>query len=352
MVPPFFSGQCGPTVKSLLTGGELFLFKATCVAALLSFLSCRLFVAAGVYGTALIHIEGAFEESSSVQLFFFSSTLLSCPYLHLSVNLCLVFFLFFSLCLCLCLFPPLKKSTFVFRYSISVFFHLHYTCLLRCSPPSFFSSSHTTLLSHKPFLCLSLGFFLFCRLKLLCASIKSLIRCNSHLFHNLCLHVVLFSVFLHSFFAIKSRPPTFFFYNFQTFRWGPFCIFVIYSYHLLVNSSLKCRNNLFMLVLNLTPILLFCFTLPYPASSSFFVFDMFCRIWASYYISCLPPFSLHPTCLFPVCIFLTLSSPLLFIWHPSLLPLLLFCTHFHLTYIYVYTLDLFYFPPLFFSHPS
>lgn len=36
---------------------------------LLSFLPCGLFVAAQVHGTALIHIEGAFEESSSVQLF-------------------------------------------------------------------------------------------------------------------------------------------------------------------------------------------------------------------------------------------------------------------------------------------
>lgn len=59
---------------------------------------------------------------------------------------------------------------------------------------------------------------------------------------------------------------------------------MIYAYHLLVNSSLKCRNNLFMLILNLTPILLFCFTLPCPASSAFFL-RLICSVASGHLIT-------------------------------------------------------------------
>lgn len=53
-------------LQGLLTE-ELFLFNTTCIASLsLPLLSSWLFVAAGVGATALIHIEGAFEESTSV----------------------------------------------------------------------------------------------------------------------------------------------------------------------------------------------------------------------------------------------------------------------------------------------
>lgn len=170
VVPPCLRAAWTYCKKGLLTGGELFLFKATCVAALLSILSCRLFVAAGVYGTALIHIEGPFEESSSMQLFFFSSTLLSCPYLHLSVNLCLVFFSSFSLSVSASVCSPhWKKSTFAFRYSISVFSTSITPAYSDAPPPLLFCSlfSHNFLLSHKPFPCLSLGFFFVLQIKTL-----------------------------------------------------------------------------------------------------------------------------------------------------------------------------------------
>lgn len=69
---------------------------------------------------------------------------------------------------------------------------------------------------------------------------------------------------------------------------------------------------------------------------------MFCLILLHlvptlFFLSC-------PSCLRSFYFYLShsLTSPLLFIWHPSLVPLLLFCTYFHLHYIYVYTLSLFY----------
>lgn len=58
-------------------------YFSTCDASLLSFLSSGLFVAARLYGIALIHIEGAFEESTSAQFF---HAICSSPYLHLSFN--------------------------------------------------------------------------------------------------------------------------------------------------------------------------------------------------------------------------------------------------------------------------
>lgn len=78
-------------LQGLLTE-ELFLFNTTCIASLFSVLSV-VFVAAGVAVTALIHIEGAFEESTSVPLFY---PLYTSPYLHLSV-FSLRFCLYFSL---------------------------------------------------------------------------------------------------------------------------------------------------------------------------------------------------------------------------------------------------------------
>lgn len=119
---------------------------AAAAAALLStpFLPCGLFVAARVHGTALIHIEGAFEESSSVQLFFFHP-LRSPVLIYIQVSASVAPFLLQTPpTLRFCLFPTEK----VLLHS-AIHFHLYYTCLLRCTPPhtpnsSSSSSSHPT----------------------------------------------------------------------------------------------------------------------------------------------------------------------------------------------------------------
>lgn len=71
--------------------------------------------------------------------------------------------------------------------------------------------------------------------------------------------------------------------------------------------------------------------------------------------------SLRPSYLFVSCLCVShsLTNPLLFTWHPSLLPLLLSCTHSHLTYNCVCARArvctqqiLSYFSPLYFIPPS
>lgn len=80
-------------------------------------------MAAGVYGTALIHIEGAFEESTSVRLFHPPLPI----YIWVSVSL------FLSLSLCVCLY--LSKNVLLHSTIHFLFFSLFSTCPLRYSPP-------------------------------------------------------------------------------------------------------------------------------------------------------------------------------------------------------------------------
>lgn len=96
---------------------------------LLSFLFCCLFVAARVYGTALIHIEGAFEESTSVRLF--HPVYPPLP-IYIWVSISLSFF--FSLCVCI----SLKKYFYIPLFNC---------CFSHSLPPAHFPPFLTPLSS-------------------------------------------------------------------------------------------------------------------------------------------------------------------------------------------------------------
>lgn len=87
-------------------------------------------------------LKGAFEESTSVQLFHPVCAPLPI-YIWVSISA--------SFAHSLCLYHS-KKSTFAFHYSISVFFPLIYTCPLWCwPPPSFLTALCFKILSFTSF---------------------------------------------------------------------------------------------------------------------------------------------------------------------------------------------------------
>lgn len=327
-----FSGLPGHTVKSADRRRALsFQHNLRCCSPL-SFLFCRLFVA--VYGTALIHIEGAFEESTSVRLFHPVSPPLP---IYIRVSISPSFFLSPSVCISL-------KSTFAFHYSISVFLTLLHLPTLMQHPLAF--SHHLFIQIFLWLIFLFLFFFAFCFVD-----------------YNSCVH--------------PSKPP----YLSSTLNLAPRskCLFQYMSLSLQVyllctfqTLSLWSFQDIF---LRLSPlcskfppvykvIIYFCFSKSYLAFSSF-PFLLSCSIvpaslsyaaCPSLYLYVMPYLNillhrvplLSPSvlvCFLSISIVLTLSPPPSYsfgVW--PLLPLLL-CTHFRLKYIYVYTLSVY--SPLF-----
>lgn len=111
---------------------------------------------------------------------------------------------------------------------------------------------------------------------------------------------------------------------------------VRYAPHRLADPGIICLY--FLLRVGRRCFVLFCFAILYPTSSSLF-FVLIHSVTSGHLVpspACRRVFSsfLLPSYLFISCLYVSraLTNPLLFTWHPSLLPLLLFCTHSHLTY--------------------